>query len=136
MQNTWEIWCDAVLAGSLAVDTVEGVPPWPPEGACAGSVAVLMFRGAPGAVGMVGRVHGRRFMAVTVSDRLAKACREQRAGFFDPVGPMGLVGSEIALCEALWASLDGEAVPLIQICGAEAAALLRDLRASGRGALH
>lgn len=134
--HTFKLLLQGVLDGSLSLETCEGVAAWPPEGGSDGRLAVLLHRSAPGAMALAGTVQGHPVMDVVTLPRLAEVCIADKRVRFERLGPLGLLGSEITLFEALWAEADGAAVPLIWVPGADGVLLLRDVSRLLRGALH
>jgi len=104
----------AAIRGEFPLATGDGVP-------SSGQLEVLMLSTAPGAVAL----HTESLTQVAVLDVLREVALRDYPHIFSAETSADLFAAERELWEAVWRDVDGEAVSLILIPGADALDLLR-----------
>lgn len=132
---TFEVLVDRVLSGRCAVETVEGVEPFPTDFPIGDDVvSVVMHRDYPGAVVLFGEVDGAAVLAGVFASRLWSFLAIHRADLFSfstantPEAAIRFLFS----CCADPAVFRAERARLRFVCGVEGAELLSELQRVAR----
>lgn len=131
-KESFEAVAERVLRGEAAIETVEGIDPWPPVGGCEDRFLVLMHRDFPGCVALFGSKGDEIVLTGAYSAALLAACKSWRPKDFRFGGrgqPQGLAALSALLDAVAVSALEGVEAPFHLLCGVEGALLLSDLRA-------